>query len=147
MLRHVRTTVRGLVQRLRDPSGFGLIEMTIALMMLAIGIAALGGLFVTGHLALRRASKQDTATVLAGRMLEQFRAIKFSDIALSSSLVSSADGTYTSDAALGGTSDITTSGSPCSLSPVPITCKPSRSIPDTAPGGTGETAADGQTYR
>jgi prepilin-type N-terminal cleavage/methylation domain-containing protein len=94
---------------LRGEAGFGLIEMTIALMILAIGISALGGLFVSGNLALRRASKQDTATVLADRALEQFRAIKFNDIALNDSLVASAmrdDATYANDSALSrGTTD------------------------------------------
>jgi type II secretory pathway pseudopilin PulG len=156
----MRARILPIVRRVRAEEGFGLIEMTIALMMLAIGISALGGLFVSGNLALRRASKQDTATVLADRALEQFRAIKFNDIALSASLVATAtsDSTYANDSALsGGASDVTTSGSPCSggVGLMPITCYPSRTVSassDTVTGttqstGSGQTSPDGHTYR
>jgi prepilin-type N-terminal cleavage/methylation domain-containing protein len=160
MLARPAPAARGIVRRLSDEAGFGLIEMTIAMMILAIGISALGGLFVSGNLALRRASKQDTATVLADRALEQFRAIKFNDIALNDSLVGAAgrDSTYANDPALsGGTTDITTTGSPCSggVGSMPITCYPTRTVSatsDTVTGtsqstGSGQTSPDGHAYR
>jgi large repetitive protein len=152
--------VRGVARRLRSEAGFGLIEMTIALTMLGIGISALGGLFLSGNLALRRASRQDTATLLADRALEQYRAIKFNDIALDSTLVgaSARDATYANDSALsGGRADITTSSSPCSggAGLMPITCYPSRTVTassDAVTGtalstGSGQTSPDGHTYR
>ncbi len=54
----------------------------------------MSGLFITGHLTLRRASQDDAAAVLAARMLERFRAITWSNIALSGTLVAAADSTY-----------------------------------------------------
>ncbi len=143
---------KALLRRLRDPRGFGLIELVIAMGMLAVGIASVGGLFVSGHVVLRRATQNDAAAVIADRLLERFRAETWSNVALSSTLVAAADSTYAGDAALsGGRSDLTeaqgaTSATACTGSNVPIACNPSRAIPDTAQTPT-EAAPDGRPYR
>ena len=121
----------------------------IALTMLSVGILATSGLFVTGQVTLKRAAQNDTAAVLADRMLERFRAITWNNIALSGTLVAAADSTYTSDAALSGTSDLTDANGPVAsanacASPTPLTCYPSRSIPDVTHS---ETAPDHLSYR
>ena len=78
-----------MLRRLRREDGFGLIELTIAMTMLAIGIAALGGLFVSGHFALRRASQSDTAAVLVSKLLERFRAETWDTVGVSKALFDS----------------------------------------------------------
>src|SRR5581483_10287270 len=138
--------LKRLATRIRCERGFGLIEMTIALTLLAVGISALGGLFVTGNFALRRATKADTASVLASKLLERFRAETWSTISLSSTLVSAADSTYKSDQAYSSTLAVTDSSGSCSGSSVAVACNPSRAIPDTSQTPT-EVAPDGKSYR
>src|SRR5205809_7531073 len=119
------------VSILRSESGFGLIELTIAMTMLAIGIAALGGLFISGHSALRRASQSDTAGVLAAKLLERFRAETWSTVGVSKTLYDSTDSTYQSDTAYSPATAITDSTGLCSgSSPTFTSCWPSRLIPD-----------------
>lgn len=157
----------GHAARLYEEGGFGLIELLIALTVLTIGIISLSGLFVTGNAALRRASESDTAAVLSDRLLERFRAETWDNIALSSARVGTTgqagtamnDSTYANDSALTGQSalaaDITEANAPagadgtaaataCAGSPTPVTCNPSRTIPDAT---TGETSPDGRSYR
>src|SRR5581483_8232131 len=108
--------------------------------------SARGGLFVTGNFALRRATKADTASVLASKLLERFRAETWSTISLSSTLVSAADSTYKSDQAYSSTLAVTDSSGSCSGSSVAVACNPSRAIPDTSQTPT-EVAPDGKSYR
>lgn len=143
------SVIRRLLRRLhRDERGFGLIEMTIALTVLAIGVSSVAGLFVTGHLALRRASQSDTAAVLADKLLERFRAETWDTIALNQSLFAgmASDTTYTGDAAYSTDTAITDSTGSCTDTPTPVACNPSRSIPDTTQTPP-ETAPDGHLYR
>jgi prepilin-type N-terminal cleavage/methylation domain-containing protein len=70
-----------LVARLRSEQGFGLIEIMIAMTVLAIGLFALLGTFTTGYRTLTRASSRGTATVLADRTMEAYRGKQFSAIA------------------------------------------------------------------
>jgi Tfp pilus assembly protein PilV len=136
-----------MLRRLRSESGFGLIELTIAMTMLAIGIAALGGLFVSGHLALRRASQSDTAAVLASKLLERFRAETWDTVGVSKALFDTADSTYTSDEAYSASRAITDSSGLCSGSrPAFTSCWPSRDIPDASQSPV-EVAPDGRSYR
>ena len=86
-----------MLRRLRHEEGFGLIEMMIALTVLAIATTSLVSVFIAGHLTLRRASQADSATVLADKLLERFRAEQFDDIGLSSNLLGSVDSTYAND--------------------------------------------------
>ena len=139
-----------LARRIRREEGFGLIELTIALVMLAIGISALGGLFISGNYALRRASKSDTAAVLADKLFERFRAQKWDSIGLSNALFQSVDATYKSDPAYsdsvanGGTAvTVTDPSDPCyGSAPLYSVCYPSRTAPDSF-----DTTPDSHQYR
>lgn len=136
-------------ERLRAERGFGLVELTIAMTMLMVGLLTLVAAFSSGYAAINHASTVSTASVLADKTMERYRAITYDQIALSSSAVAAADSTYANDSALSGASDITeAAGAPaatqCSGSPLPTTCNPSRAIPDTV---TGEVAPDGRDYR
>jgi len=160
-----------MLRRLREQEGFGLIEMMIALTILAIATTSLVSVFIAGHLTLRRASQADSATVLADKLLERFRAEQFDDIGLSSGLLAGVDSTYANDpndpngSVLGtqqpGFGNITdanwhdaansnASASSCagisSDGPsVSVTCVPSRVIPDA--NRSSEKAPDGRSYR
>lgn len=140
--------------------------MMIALTVLAIATTALTGVFVTGHLTLRRASQSDTAAVLAEKLVERFHAETWDNVALSAAQVTTAmaDATYAADAALNDSSmpagmrqDITEANAPlgadgapaatpCGNTPTPVACNPSRSIPDTTQTPA-EVAPDGRSYR
>jgi prepilin-type N-terminal cleavage/methylation domain-containing protein len=101
-------SVRTAFRRLRSDDGFSLIELIIAMMILNIGLAALLSALVSSETTLRRASRTATASALADAQVELYRALTYSAIALDSTAVSATDSTYTSDAALSGTSDVTT---------------------------------------
>lgn len=71
--RRSRSGLSALVGRLRDPRGFGLVELLIALMVLNVGIFATVAAFNGGALALRRSSHVSAATALADKQMEAFR--------------------------------------------------------------------------
>ncbi|HXH97821.1 MAG TPA: prepilin-type N-terminal cleavage/methylation domain-containing protein [Gaiellaceae bacterium] len=160
-----------LLRRVRDARGFGLIELTIALAILSIAVVSLTGVYVASHLTLRRASQSDAAAVLSDRLLERFRSQSWDNIALNSTQVATAmldtgsngyngPGSPLSDAYLQSASlaeDITEANAPlayngtasatdCTNSSEPVTCYPSRQIPDASQTPT-EVAPDGKSYR
>lgn len=59
--------------RLRDQAGFGLVELLIAMTVMAIGIFALVAGFSSGFGAINRASKTSTAGTLADQRMEAYR--------------------------------------------------------------------------
>jgi Tfp pilus assembly protein PilV len=69
--------------------GQGLVEMLIALVMLAIGVGALISVLVAGAIALQRTDQKGTALTLAERQLELYRTFAYSNIRLSASLPAS----------------------------------------------------------
>ena len=85
--------------RLRSEQGFGLIELVIAMVMLNIGILAIVAAFNSGALALQRASQTSTASVLADKQMELYRALNYSAIALhtASKTTADANSTYAGD--------------------------------------------------
>jgi type II secretory pathway pseudopilin PulG len=83
--------------RLNEESGFGLIELLIAMVILQIALLAIVGVFSSGAVAMGRASKIGTASVLADRQMEQYRGLTYGAIGLLTS--GTTDATYTGDAA------------------------------------------------
>jgi type II secretory pathway pseudopilin PulG len=71
------------VRRVRDEGGFGIVELMIALLVMAIGITAIVAGFTSGIVALQRANQTATAGTLADRQMEAYRALPYSKIALS----------------------------------------------------------------
>ena len=94
--------LRGARERLARDGGFGLIELVIAMTVLAVAILALAAGFSSGFVALDRASRLETAGALADRQLETYRRLLYTSIRLDTSLVPAPDATYTGDAALAG---------------------------------------------
>jgi prepilin-type N-terminal cleavage/methylation domain-containing protein len=101
---HVRVTTIQLRSRLRlrSDEGFGLIELMIAMTVLAVGILALFAMFESGIRSITRASTVTTAGALADKEMENFRAIRYVDIGLPDNLVTAAAASaapYSSDTA------------------------------------------------
>ena len=84
---------------LRSEDGFGLIELTISMAMLAVALLALVAALSSGVVTLQRASAAGTAGTLADRQMEKYRAIKYDSIMLDTTAMTSASGdsTYTTD--------------------------------------------------
>src|SRR5947207_13397028 len=85
--------------RARDESGFGLLELLMAMVMLNVGILAIVAAFSSGNAALARASHVSTATALADKQLESYRGLIYDNIVFTTTEWNSAiaDSAYTSD--------------------------------------------------
>jgi Tfp pilus assembly protein PilV len=85
-----RLLVRGRLRRLRPASedGLGLVELLIALTVLAIGIGATMTLFASSLLAMQHAGKEGTALTLADRQMETYRSMPFTCISTTFTLPS-----------------------------------------------------------
>jgi Tfp pilus assembly protein PilV len=121
------------VRAARDESGFGLIELLIAMVVLNIGILAIVAAFNAGIITLSRASRVTTAGVLADQQMELYRAITYDSIRLAAATIP-ASAPYTSDPAYSA-SQITTPT--CSGPPYPDECNASRTV----------TGGDNKPYR
>ena len=88
-----------MIARLRSEEGFGLIELVISMVMLNVGILAIVTAFNSGAVALKAASELSSASVLADKQMELYRALKYAEIALDSTSVTTAntDTTYQCD--------------------------------------------------
>jgi type II secretory pathway pseudopilin PulG len=132
--------------RTRDESGFGLIELLMAMVMLNVGILAVVAAFSSGNRALARASRISTAAALADKQLELYRGLIYDNIVFVTSEWNTAlgDSSYTADTAY--TSNMQSPVSPKGLVATVSTC-PS-SVPTTAcdPSFT-VTGADHRSYR
>jgi prepilin-type N-terminal cleavage/methylation domain-containing protein len=116
---------RNLRRRLGGEQGFGLIELLIALTILAIALFALLAAFVTGVSTIRRAGSVSTASALASTQLGLYRALTYSAITLDATAVGSTDSTYQSDTAIpGGVATEVTS----TCTGLPNQCNPSRTV-------------------
>lgn len=85
--------------RAREESGFGLLELLMAMVMLNVGILAIVAAFSAGNAALARASRVSTATALADKEMEIYRGAAYANIAFTTTEWNSAlgDSAYTGD--------------------------------------------------
>jgi prepilin-type N-terminal cleavage/methylation domain-containing protein len=118
----------------RDEAGFGLIELMIAMTVLAVGILALFAMFESGIRSITRASTVTTAAALADKEMENFRAIRYTAIGLPESLVATAPTPYAGDPAYSATErvEVDACGTPPCSTKVPVQTL---------------TGADGRSYR
>jgi Tfp pilus assembly protein PilV len=145
--------------RLRAEDGFGLLELLMAMVILNVGILAIVAAFNSGALALKRASASSTASAVADKQMEQFRAVRNCAIFLTvskSDTANGADSTYTGDSAFSSVDGTTVGTSPNQVTVHPITSATTglpSPIPANCGGGgynpsnTAATGADGRTYR
>jgi Tfp pilus assembly protein PilV len=120
-----------MVDRARSESGFALIELLAAMLLINIGILAILLSLNSGMVTLRRTAEASTSAAVADRQLERFRAIRFSSIFLDSTALAAADATYTGDASYSAAQVSQ------ACSPLVETCTPSQEV----------TGPDGRTYR
>jgi Tfp pilus assembly protein PilV len=68
--------------RMREESGFGLVELLIAMTVMVVGITALVAGLSSGMVALQRAAKSSTAGAVADIQMEGYRKLRFASIPL-----------------------------------------------------------------
>ncbi len=122
--------------RARADDGFGLVELMISLVVLNVGVLAIVAAFSSGAVTIRRAQETQTALSLADKQMELFRAIRYVDIYLDSTSVTTADSnaTYSGDTANTHTQEVAT------CSPLTDACRPMRTV-------TGSATPDNRSYR
>ena len=89
--------------RLRSERGFALIEMLAAIVLINIGILAMLLALSSGVVTLRRSAQLSTASVVADKQIEQYRAMTYSSVYVDTTSLTSTDSTYRSDAAYSAT--------------------------------------------
>ena len=111
-------------RRLRSDGGFGLVELVIAMAMLAIALLALVAAISSGIVTLQRSGAAATAGTLADKQMERYRALKYTSILLDSASVTAAnaDSVYTGDSAWSA-SQVT-----ATCSGVPYECNPKQTV-------------------
>ena len=116
------------IRRLRDDErGIGLIEVLVAMGVLAIAISAQLAVFASSYTSIGRASMKGTAVTLADKQMENYRTLPYSCVYLAAA---------TGDSAYSGT-QIT--GTSCSPYTTPATSATTASQTVTGP--------DGRSYR
>jgi prepilin-type N-terminal cleavage/methylation domain-containing protein len=133
LVRRAETGWARLVRRARSQHGFGLVELLIAMTVLAIAIGAQLAVFSSSYTSLHRASRKGTAVMLADRQMEIYRTVAYSCIYLTAA---TGDSTYSGDSAYSG-SQVTGSG-----------CSPSATPPSSATTASQTVSGpDGLSYR
>jgi Tfp pilus assembly protein PilV len=132
--------------RARDESGFGMLELLMAMVMLNVGILAVVAAFSSGNSALARANRISTAGALADKQMEMYRGLKYSNILFTTSEWNAAiaDSTYTGDsvyqtnmASPPAPKALVATASSCPTSVPTAACDPSYTV----------TGADHRSYR
>jgi Tfp pilus assembly protein PilV len=117
--------------RARNEQGFAMVEMLIAIVVINVGLLAILLSLTSGMTTLRRSAESSTASALADKQLEKYRAVSFSSIFLNTSSLGSTDSTYQSDSAYSASQVNQT------CSPVTAICTPTQTV----------TGPDGRSYR
>jgi prepilin-type N-terminal cleavage/methylation domain-containing protein len=93
MAGRLRTLGRRLRGQAADHDGFGMIELVIAMGILAIAVAALLTTFAESAVSLRRAGQKGTALTLADTQMEWYRRLPFAAVRIDGTLIP-ATGSY-----------------------------------------------------
>jgi type II secretory pathway pseudopilin PulG len=121
----------------RDETGQGLIELIVALTLLAIAIGALLTVATSSAVSLQRSDQKGTALMLAEQQIELYRNLTFAHIQLDSTSLAHTDSVYAnahaSDATIpsgpaGEVSDSTTLWCTPDWPSTPDSCNPSRNV-------------------
>lgn len=108
-----------------------MVEMLIAIVVINVGLLTILLALTSGMTTLRRSAESSTASALADKQLEKYRAVSFSSIFLNTSSLAATDSTYQSDSAYSASQVSQT------CSPVTAICTPTQSV----------TGPDGHSYR
>jgi len=119
--------------RVRREEGFTLVELVMAMVVLTISILALIAAYTSGYVALNRATRVSSATLLADSQMERIRALQYTSIKLNTSCGASCteDATFTGDGAYSSAAQVT------GCTTTDSACLPTQT----------KTGADGQSYR
>ena len=122
----------------------GLVELLIAMTVLAVALLALVAAFSSGALTLQRAGQTSTASVLANQQMELYRGLKYCSIRLDDGSLP-APAPYASDSAYSGSQVLDTaacggSTPTCTAVAWPDPCDASQLI-------SGSDTPDGRSYR
>ena len=115
----------------RDERGFALVEMLIAIVVINVALLAILLSLTSGVASLRRSAEVSTASAVADKQLEQYRALAFPSIYLDATSLAAADSTYQGDSAYSA-SQVNQA-----CSPLVAACTPSQTL----------TGPDGRSYR
>jgi prepilin-type N-terminal cleavage/methylation domain-containing protein len=119
---------------LRNENGFGMIELMCAMVVLAVGVLAVFGMFQSSLVQIRRAANISTAAALADTEIERYRAVKYTVIGLDDGQVGAADATYKSDTAYNPeTAPATALASSVTASDTTLTVTSATGFPTAAP--------------
>jgi type II secretory pathway pseudopilin PulG len=130
--------------RLRAEAGMGLVELLIAMTVLAVALLALVAAFSSGALTLQRAGQTSTASALANQQMELYRGLKYCSIRLDDGSLP-APTPYASDPAYSAsqvldTADCDGTVPTCSAVAWPDPCNASQLV-------SGSDTPDGRSYR
>ena len=132
--------------RARDESGFGMLELLMAMVMLNVGILAAVAAFSSGNAALSRANRISTAGALANKQMEMYRGLKYDNIVFVTAewTAAIADSTYTGDTVY--TQNMQSPVAPKALVPTVSSCPANVPAAACDPSYT-TTGADSRSYR
>ena len=124
--------------RLRSERGFALIELIAAIVMINIGILVLLLTLNSGVVTLRRSAELSTASVVADKHMERFRALAYGSIYLDTASLTAIDADSTSLGTIyRGDSAYSTTQVNQTCAPLIASCLPSQNV----------TGPDGRSYR
>lgn len=92
--------------RVREQSGFGLVELLIAMTVMVVGITAIVAGLSSGIIAVKRAADESTAAALLDTQMEAYRALPNCSVYLDAATIPTG-GTYAADPAYAGTQTTT----------------------------------------
>jgi len=78
---------RALRRRLADERGMGLVELLIAMTILAVAVGAMMSLYVSTARSMQRAGQRGTALTLAEKQMEIYRTVPFAQIRIDSTRI------------------------------------------------------------
>jgi len=117
--------------RLRGQQGFALIEMLVAIVVINVGLLVILLALTSGMTTLRRSAQTSTASAVADKQLERYRAVALPSIFLDTTALAATDSTYRADSAYSGSQVSQACGA---LTPV---CTPTQTV----------SGPDGRSYR
>lgn len=123
-------------RRLRSDAGFGLIELLVAMVVTSIAVMGLVAALTSAHVTVVRASRTSTSAAIASAQMERYRALRYSEIRLSTASVAGGDATYKGDVAYTSVTDALRVTAPTGCTDTQI-CTASQTV----------TGADGRSYR
>ena len=126
---------RRLQRRAAGDDGFGLVELLIAMSMLAIAVGALITTFASSAISLRRAGEKGTALTLADTQMEKYRTRTFTYVRIDGTLIPTT-GTYvtanSTDSTIPPSTNQAVAGSngdaACSTTNEPAACLPVQNV-------------------